>query len=330
MNRSSCWMCRGLPLTDSIKSLTSESVRGSCLFALSSSLGLDVYKLSPAKRRIGLGNGSGRSCVVVLDGVWSWRLKKIMVEENHRNRYKLQTKIMSESRPISKHRGESVLKLKMVRDFMGLNSKDRVFKKEALESCKEPGLFFSGVPVYSQLLKGIPNNSQPWYGSKVASVPAQLTIFYDGMMNVYDGISPEKKIDEICFWLIFAIMFLAGNGHFVVTADAPQPRTQAQGPTPMTPVSTEPCSPVSSPVSVSSHHVGQLTGGPANETEAAKRIMSSFEQGMQSAITQARKASLARFLEKRKERVMASAPYSLSKNIMDCASNSNAGIVTGE
>ncbi|KAI3714340.1 hypothetical protein L1987_72937 [Smallanthus sonchifolius] len=246
----------------------------------------------------------------------------------------------------------------MVRDFMGLNSKDTVFKKEDLEGCKEADGFeslnkhqefeienanllqlhhatkpavplmmnncrpvLSGVPVYSQLIKGIPNNFQPWYGSKVASVPAQLTIFYDGMVNAYDGISPEKAQ---------AIMLLAGNGHFVTTAVAPQPRTQAQGPTPMTPVSTEPCSPVSSPVSVSSHHVGQLTGGQPNETEAAKRIMSSFEQGMQSAIPQARKASLARFLEKRKERVMASAPYSLNKNIMDSASNSNAAIVASE
>ncbi|KAK9052208.1 hypothetical protein SSX86_028836 [Deinandra increscens subsp. villosa] len=123
-----------------------------------------------------------------------------------------------------------------------------------------------------------------------------------------------------------AIMSLVENGHFAAMADAPavpQPRTQAQGPTPMTPINTQPYSPVSSPMSVSSHHVDQLTCGLPNETEAAKRIMSSLGHAMQSAIPQARKASLARFLEKRKERVMASAPY--SKNIMDCASNSNRG-----
>lgn len=77
-------------------------------------------------------------------------------------------------------------------------------------------------------------------------------------------------------------MFLAGNWHFVAKDDAPQPRTQVKGPTPMTPVSTQPCSPVSSPMSVSSHHVGQLTGGPSNEAEAAQRIISSLEQGIQS------------------------------------------------
>ncbi|KAI7736511.1 hypothetical protein M8C21_003511 [Ambrosia artemisiifolia] len=141
------------------------------------------------------------------------------------------------------------------------------------------------------------------------------------MVNVYDGISPEKAQAIMCF---------AGNGHFVAHADAPQQRNEAQGPTPPTPVSMRPCSPVSSPMSVSSHYVGPLTGGPTNETEAAKRIMNSLGHAMQSAIPQARKASLARFLEKRKERVMASAPYSLSKDIMDCASNNNAAVVAGE
>ncbi|KAL8196423.1 hypothetical protein R6Q57_024718 [Mikania cordata] len=77
-------------------------------------------------------------------------------------------------------------------------------------------------------------------------------------------------------------MFLAGNRQFVALADSPQPRTQAQGPTPMAPNTTQPCSSVSSPVSVSSHRVDQLTGGPPNETEAAKRIMSSLGQAMQS------------------------------------------------
>ncbi|KAF5778637.1 putative transcription factor TIFY family [Helianthus annuus] len=239
----------------------------------------------------------------------------------------------------------------MERNFMGLDSKDAIFNKDLeLEGCKQPDVFesfnnhpereievaqvqhatkpavpvtmsnpfyrpvFSGAPVYSQLLN-------PWYGSKVASVPAQLTIFYDGMVYVYDDISPEKAQ---------AIMRLAGNGHFVATADAPQQRTQAQGPAPTSPASPRPCSPVSSPMSVSSHYVGPLTDGPHSETEAAKRIMSSLGQAMQSAIPQARQASLARFLEKRKERVMASAPYSLGKNIMDCASNGNAAVVAGE
>ncbi|KAK1437683.1 hypothetical protein QVD17_03479 [Tagetes erecta] len=194
----------------------------------------------------------------------------------------------------------------MVRDFVGFNSKDSVCKKEVLD----PVPVMLNNPFFRPVF-----SAAPWYGSTGASVPGQLTIFYDGMVNVYDAVSPEKAQ---------VIMFLAGNGHFVAKDDVPQTRTQAKGPTPMTPISTQLCSPVSSPMSVSSHHVGQLTGGPSNEAEAAQRIICSLEQGMQSAIPQARKASLARFLEKRKERVMASAPYCLSKNAMDCSSNSNS------
>lgn len=231
----------------------------------------------------------------------------------------------------------------MERNLISLESKDIIDKKEAVEGCKEsdgfkafnnqqecqiqsaqsqqlhrdtkqavPMIinspffrpFFSGAPVNSQLFKGVPVASDsviPWCGTKIASAPDQLTIFYGGMMKVYDGISPEKAQ---------AIMFLAGN---LATGDAPQQRAQ-------------PCSDVSSPMSVSSHAVDQLFGGPAN----TNRVMSSLGQAMQSAIPQARKASLARFFEKRKERVMASAPYSLSKNTEDSAANSNAVVIASK
>ncbi|KAI3729285.1 hypothetical protein L6452_17938 [Arctium lappa] len=211
---------------------------------------------------------------------------------------------------------------------------------------------YGGVPVISPHLV-LPSTgsffaptTEPWYSSKAASAPAQLTIFYGGIVNVYDDISPEKAQ---------AIMFLAGKGAFVAAANGPQPRGQAQVPKPMTPagdavymsqqISTQPCSAVSSPMSVSSHPVGQLTGGPANKDEAAKRsggsptpvtqmdtprIMSSFRQARQSAVPQARKASLARFLEKRKERVMASVPYRLNKNSISSAANSTAVIAASE
>lgn len=179
----------------------------------------------------------------------------------------------------------------------------------------------AGVPVTSHSV--LPSTgpffahpTEPWYkSSKVASAPAQLTIFYGGMVNVYDDISPEKAQ---------AIMFMAGNGPFMTAGNSPQPRTQAPVPTPMIPISTQPYSAVSSPISVSSHPFGQPSRGPHNQNE---RVMSSLGQAMQSAVPQARKASLARFLEKRKERVMASFPYSLSKNNVDYASSSNSDAI---
>jgi len=87
---------------------------------------------------------------------------------------------------------------------------------------------------------------------------------------------------------------------------------------------TPPCSRLSSPLSVSSQ-TGTQSGSGSTSTE---EIMPAKTSGVAttpvskpepqkaaamlpsaSAIPQARKASLARFLEKRKERVMSVAPY---------------------
>ncbi|KAK1416034.1 hypothetical protein QVD17_31822 [Tagetes erecta] len=170
----------------------------------------------------------------------------------------------------------------------------------------------SAVPSIGSFLAG---TTDPWYNSRSSCAPAQLTIFYGGTVNVYDDISPEKAQ---------AIMFLAANG---ATASTPQPRVQTQVPVSRTLVgdavyvaqqlNPQPCPAISSPMSVSSHPPGST-----NKDEGAKvvtkvdapRVMSSLEQVMQSAVPQARKASLARFLEKRKERVMSSAPYKVAKD----------------
>ncbi|KAI7749956.1 hypothetical protein M8C21_017171 [Ambrosia artemisiifolia] len=188
------------------------------------------------------------------------------------------------------------------------------------------------VPSIGSFLAG---TTEPWYNSKPSCAPAQLTIFYGGMVNVYDDISPEKAQ---------AIMFLAGNG---ASASTPQPRVQAQVPVSRTPVgdalymtqpiNPQPCSAISSPMSVSSHPLR-----PANNNEGANivkgsvapvskadtpRAIGSLEQVMQSAVPQARKASLARFLEKRKERAMSSAPYNATKDSMVNGGSSSTNAV---
>nr|XP_043640034.1 protein TIFY 7-like [Erigeron canadensis]XP_043640035.1 protein TIFY 7-like [Erigeron canadensis] len=271
----------------------------------------------------------------------------------------------------------------MERDFMGLNSKDTVLKKEDLTGCKEAygfkafnhhqeGKFqagahfmqlhsdakqavptssllgsclftpqFYGAPAVKPHLLGVPvashpvypftgssfysRKTQPWCGSKVDSAQSQLTIFYGGLVNVYDNISPKEAQ---------AIMLMAGNWRFLSSGTTPKPRpVQAHGYRPSTPAvdeaylsrptTTQPCSAVSSPMSVSSHPVGQASGSrPTNKTEETKKLLSSLGHAIQSVFPQARKASLARFLEKRKERGLASAPYSLSKSI-NYAANSD-------
>ncbi|OVA11209.1 Tify [Macleaya cordata] len=196
--------------------------------------------------------------------------------------------------------------------------------------------------------------------SKPAGAPAQLTIFYGGSVNVYDDVSPEKAQ---------AIMFLAGNGTSA-NPNIAAPRAQVQAPIPKTvgadvvhgnqSHSTSPCSGLSSPISVTSHPGAQSASGcsgtdelmaakskgplvpPSSQPEPSKVLTSLGTAAtlMPAAVPQARKASLARFLEKRKERVMHAAPYSnMSKqspessttqggsNSFDFTRNSGAGSV---
>ncbi|KVH97675.1 CO/COL/TOC1, conserved site-containing protein [Cynara cardunculus var. scolymus] len=140
----------------------------------------------------------------------------------------------------------------MERDFMGLNVKE--------EAAMEAEGFQSFNNHHSPEIK-------KWIGGSTGTHSVQLTIFYGGMVNVYDDISPEKAQ---------AIMLLAGNGS----------RVQAHMATPRTPA-----------------------GDGANKTLSSQGSM--------------RGASLARFLEKRKERVMASAPYNLGKSSFGKPESSN-------
>ncbi|KAJ9153059.1 hypothetical protein P3X46_026548 [Hevea brasiliensis] len=211
----------------------------------------------------------------------------------------------------------------------------------------------SGATVKPQLLGGIPVTTPQTILPTVGSVtgmmescaiasgsPAQLTIFYGGTVNVYDDISPEK---------VQAIMFLAGQDSSI-SSNMALPKIQVHAPsskpiaTDVNPVNhnvtTPPCSRLSSPLSVSSQ-TGAQSGSGSTSTE---EIMATKTTGvattpvskldtpkltsamgsvaattMMPSVPQARKASLARFLEKRKERVMSAAPYNMGKKSPESA-----------
>ncbi|XP_038997092.1 protein TIFY 6B-like [Hibiscus syriacus] len=198
---------------------------------------------------------------------------------------------------------------------------------------------FTGVPIMAPLVSVVPPSSSiigttdlRCAGSaKSSGAPSQLTIFYAGSVFVYDDVSPEKAQ---------AIMLLAGNGSATQSKTAPMTQTQTHDSRPtadaffrnsfctMSSFSGPP-----SHVSVTSHvslqaggqcrSINELTAAPrigalastSNPPEPPKSVNSVGSAATiripTVAVPQARKASLARFLEKRKERVLNMSPYGI-------------------
>ncbi|XVF09427.1 hypothetical protein REPUB_Repub07fG0092000 [Reevesia pubescens] len=200
---------------------------------------------------------------------------------------------------------------------------------------------FAGVPIMAPPVSVVPPSSSIIgttdlrNATKSSGAPSQLTIFYAGSVCVYDDVSPEKAQ---------AIMLLAGNGSSAAQSKM-GPMTQAQTPI-QQPCTADAfvgnnCSTMSSlsglpsPLSVITHvslqpgggssGTNELTSGTwigalsstSNQPEPPKLVNSVGSAATTLipavAVPQARKASLTRFLEKRKERVTNTSPYNTSK-----------------
>ncbi|XP_062199077.1 protein TIFY 6b-like [Phragmites australis] len=179
-----------------------------------------------------------------------------------------------------------------------------------------------------------------------AKKTAQLTIFYNGCVNVFDNVSAEKAQE---------LMFLANRGSLPSSAPvACKPEGPIFAPAKVTVPEVSPAkqmlfqkpqhvSPPASaisksitgmlqaaslPRSASSSnidstvpkssvplHIPPISQAPA--TQPATLATTSAAAIMPRAVPQARKASLARFLEKRKERVTTAAPYPSAKSPLE-------------
>ncbi|CAI8605458.1 unnamed protein product [Vicia faba] len=136
-----------------------------------------------------------------------------------------------------------------------------------------------------------------------------------GTVNIFKDITPEK---------VQAIMLLAGNG---ISAASNMVQSEVQAPSSKFASDDDgvPMSPPSGSDSVCSDEflTAKTSRGPTPTTSASKVETPKGVNAttmFPSAIPQARKASLARFLEKRKERVTSAAPYNLNKKSEDAPS----------
>ncbi|KAG2306101.1 hypothetical protein Bca52824_025849 [Brassica carinata] len=181
---------------------------------------------------------------------------------------------------------------------------------------------FVGVPIMAPPISVLPapgsivGTTDIRSSSKPLGSPAQLTIFYAGSVCVYDDISPDKAK---------AIMLLAGNGSSMPQAFSP-PQTHQQQvvhharasvDSSAMPPSFMPTVSYLSPEAVTSTNVLGARG--FTSTYHNNQTNASTVKPQTVALPQARKASLARFLEKRKERVISVSPYCLDKkSSTDC------------
>ncbi|RZC58041.1 hypothetical protein C5167_005346 [Papaver somniferum] len=267
--------------------------------------------------------------------------------------------------PYSTHRSNEIRTFSVSNHAIAVAMSNPYFKSQvstaghplATSNLKQQPL--GGIPVMSPhhvtaaSIAGAPDQRNM---SRPAAAPAQLTIFYGGSVNVYDDVSPEKAQ---------AIMFLAGNGDSTTPNVAtPRAQSQPPTPkgadvfrgnhSHSTPAdvfrgnhshSTPPCSGLSSPLSVTSQPGSQSVSGcsgadelmaaksvvtmatPISQAEPSKASSSDGSAGnlRPAAVPQARKASLARFLEKRKDRVITAAPYSTNMSKMSLESSNSQG-----
>ncbi|KAG7659127.1 CO/COL/TOC1 conserved site [Arabidopsis suecica] len=197
--------------------------------------------------------------------------------------------------------------------FPGAYQWGSVSAANVFRRCQFGGAFQNATPL---LLGGsVPLPTHPSLVPRVASSGSspQLTIFYGGTISVFNDISPDKAQ---------AIMLCAGNGLKGETGDS-KPVREAER---MYGKQIHNTAAASSSSATHTDNFSRCRDTPVAATNAMSMIESfnAAPRNMIPSVPQARKASLARFLEKRKERLMSAMPY--KKMLLDLSTGESSGM----